>query len=158
MDSSEIKDLMMKDQKIKKIFKGVYPIDLILENLDYPSLIVVNLDSSEKKGSHWVVLHYTLNHIVEQFDSIGRKPDEHIINILFKKKLTYKYNNKRLQSSYTNTCGLFCLFYSYYSSRNEDMVTILERFGDTYKENEFIVIKFYTDYFKKNFDIAVMKK
>ena len=60
MDTSEIMDLMMKDQKIKKNFKGVYPIDLIPENLDYPSLIVVNLDSSEKKGSHWVVLHYIL--------------------------------------------------------------------------------------------------
>ena len=90
------------------------------------------------------------NHIVEHFDSIGRKPDEHIISILFKKKITYKYNNKRLQSLYTNTCGLFCLFYSYYSARNEDMITVLDRFGDTYKENEFIVIKFYTDYFKKN--------
>ena len=94
MDTSEIMDLMMKDQKIKKIFKGVYPIDLIPENLDYPSLIVVNLDSSEKKGSHWVVLHYISNHIVEHFDSIGRKPDEDIISILFKKKITYKYNNK----------------------------------------------------------------
>ena len=57
MDSNEIKDLMMKDKKIKKIFKGVYPIDLIPESLDYPSLIVVNLDTSEKKGSHWIVLH-----------------------------------------------------------------------------------------------------
>ena len=145
MDTSEIMDLMMKDKKIKKNFKGVYPIDLIPENLDYPSLIVVNLDSSEKKGSHWVVLHYISNHIVEHFDSIGRKPEEHIISILFKKILTYKYNHKRLQSLYTNTCGLFCLFYSYYSARNEDMITVLDRFGDTYKKNEFIVIKFYTD-------------
>ena len=138
MDSNEIKDLMMKDKKIKKNFKGVYPIDLIPQNLDYPSLIVVNLDSSEKKGSHWIVLHYISNHIVEHF--------EYINNILFKQNLTYKYNNKRLQSLYSNTCGLFCLFYSYYSSRNEDMVRILRRFGNTYKENEFIVMKFYNDY------------
>ena len=124
----------------------MYPRDLIPESLDYPSLIVVNLDTSEKKGSHWIVLHYILNHIVEHFNSIGRKPDEYINNILFKQNLTYKYNNKRLQSLYSNTCGLFCLFYSYYSSRNEDMVRILERFGTSYKENEFIVLKFYNDY------------
>ena len=150
MDSKEIKDLMMKDQKIKKNFKGVYPIDLIPENVEYPSLIVVNLDTSEKKGSHCIVLHYISNHIVEHFDSIGRKPDEYINNILFKQNVTYKYNNKRLQSLYSNTCGLFCLFYSYYSSRNEDMVRVLHRFGNTYKENEFIVIKFYNDYINQS--------
>ena len=55
-----------------------------------PSLIVVNLDSSEKKGSLWIVLHYISNHIVEHFDSIGRKPDKYINNILFKQNLTYK--------------------------------------------------------------------
>ena len=78
MDTNEITDLMLKDHNIKKFFKGVYPIDLIPENLEYPSLIVVNLDSSEKKGSLSVVLHYISNHIVEHFDSIGTKPDEHI--------------------------------------------------------------------------------
>ena len=149
MDTDEIKEFMLKDQEIRKIFKGVYPIDLIPDYLESPSLIIVNLDSSEKKGSHWVVLHYVTSHIVEHFDSIGRKPDEHISNILFTEKLTYKYNNKRLQSMYTNTCGLFCLFYSYYSSRNENMVKILDRFGNTFKENEVIVIKFYNDYMKR---------
>ena len=129
----------------------MYSIDLIPKNIEHPSLIVVlNLDSSEKKGSHWIVLHYILNQIVEHiFGSIGRQPDEYIYNILFKQRLTYKYNNKRLQSLYSNTCGLFCLFYSYYSSRNEDMVRILDRFGTSYKENEFIVIKFYNDYLKQ---------
>ena len=63
----------------------MYLIDLIPENLEHPSLIVVNLDSSEKKGSHWVIgSHYISNHIFEHFDSIGRKPDEHINNILLK--------------------------------------------------------------------------
>ena len=127
----------------------MHPIDLIPENLDYPSLIVVNLDSSEKKGSHWIVLHYISNHIVEHFDSIGRKPDEYIKNILFRQILAYKYNNKRLQSLYSNTYGLFCLFYSYYSSCNEGMVRILHRVGNTYKENEFIVVKFYDDYIQQ---------
>ena len=141
-------ELMLQDPKIKKIFKGVYPIDLIPKSLEHPSLIVVNLDSSEKKGSHWIVLHHTSNHFIEHFDSIGRKPKDDINDFLFQKKLTYIYNNKRLQSFYSKTCGLFCLFYSYYSSRNEGMVEILKRFGNSYKENEVIVINFYKEYIK----------
>ena len=61
----------------------------------------MNLNISEKKESHWIVLHYISNDIVEHFDSIGRKPDEHINNILFKQNLTYKYNNKSL---FIQTC------------------------------------------------------
>ena len=64
-----------------KDVKGVYPTYLVPENLECPSLIVVNLDNSEKKGSHWIVLHYISNDIVEHFDSIIRKPHEHINNI-----------------------------------------------------------------------------
>ena len=69
MNTEEIFDQMQSD--ISKRFMGVYPIDLIPDNLPIPCLIVVNLDSSEKKGSHWIVLHYQRNH-VKYFDSLGK--------------------------------------------------------------------------------------
>ena len=58
MNTEEIFDLMKSDKEISKIFMGVYRIDLIPQDLPIPSIIVVNLDSSEKEGSHWIVLHY----------------------------------------------------------------------------------------------------
>ena len=63
---------MQSDKEISNRFMGVYLIDLIPDNLIIPYLIVVNLDSSDKKGSHWIVLHYQRNH-VEYFDSLGKK-------------------------------------------------------------------------------------
>ena len=50
MNTEEIFDLMKSDKEISKIFMGVYPIDLIPQDLPIPSIIVVNLDSSEKEG------------------------------------------------------------------------------------------------------------
>ena len=58
MNTEEVFEMMKSDKEINKIFIGVYPIDLVPQDLPVPSIIVVNLDSSEKKGSHWIVLHY----------------------------------------------------------------------------------------------------
>ena len=73
MNTEEIFNLMKSDKEINKRFMGVYPIDLIPEDLPILSIIVVNRDSSEKKGSHWIVFHYQKNH-VEYFDSLGKEP------------------------------------------------------------------------------------
>ena len=42
---------MKSDKEISKLFMGVYPIDLVPQDLPIPLIIIVNLDSSEKKGS-----------------------------------------------------------------------------------------------------------
>ena len=93
MNTEEIFDLMRSDREIRKIFMGVYAIDLIPKNLPMPSIIVVNLDSSEKKGSHWIIVHFARKH-VEYFDSLGKQPVKNIHNLLISKGLVYKYNKK----------------------------------------------------------------
>ena len=123
---------------------GVYPIDLIPQDLPIPSIIVVNLDSSEKKGSHWVVLHYQRKH-VECFDSVGKQPNKEIHNLLSSKRFTYKYNKKRLQSPYTESCGLFCFYYSYYSCRKINYNVILTNFSRNLQCNEDIVKRLYIE-------------
>ena len=93
MNTEEIFELMISDKEISKIFMGVYSIDLIPQDLPTPSIIIVNLDSSEKKGSHWIVLHYQRKY-VEYFDSLGKQPKKMIHNLLTSKGFTYKYNKK----------------------------------------------------------------
>ena len=128
MNTEEIFNLMERDKEIRKKFMGMYPIDLILNNLPVPCLIVVNLDSSEKKGSHWIV-HYPKNH-VKYFDTLGKRQVKAIHLLLNSKGITYKYNKTRLQSSNTETCGLFCFHYSYYSCRKIEFNFILTNFSN----------------------------
>ena len=123
MNTEEIFDLMKSDKEISKIFMGVYPIDLIPQDLPIPSIVVVNLDSSEKEGSHWIVLHYQRKHV----------------------GFTYKYNKKRLQSPYTESCGLFCFYYSYYSCRKINYNVILTNFSRNLQCNEDIVKRLYIE-------------
>ena len=84
MNTEEIFDLMRSDAEISKRFMGVYPIDLIPHNLPNLCIVVMNLDSSEKKGSHWIVLHYQKTH-VEYFDSLGKEPKKAIHYLLTSK-------------------------------------------------------------------------
>ena len=41
---------------------------------------------------------------------------------------------KRLQDYNTNTCGLYCLFYSYYSCRSCDLKSIIKCYTNDLKK------------------------
>ena len=142
MNSIQISKFMNQDKFIRNRFKGVYPIDLIPGDLTPPSIIVVNLDRSYEKGSHWIVLHYNDIECAEHFDSLGNKPDEVLQNLLTDQRISYKYNNKRLQNYFTDTCGFFCLYYSYYSCRGWTLGKILDTLSHDLKNNEEIVKDF----------------
>ena len=147
MNSVQISNLMLQDPMIRKRFRGVYPLDLIPNDLRIPSIIVVNHDKSGKKGSLWIVLHFKENNIVEHFDSTGKKPIRYIHNLLISKNMTYIYNNKRIQDYNTKTCGLFCIFYSFYLCRHMNFNKILFKFEENLDENEKIVKRFYVENF-----------
>ena len=96
-----------------------------------------------------MVLHRVNNEIVEHFDSAGKQPKRDIVISLFSNALSYKYSNKRIQNYNTDTCGLFCLYYSYHSSRGRTMQSILSDFLANLKSNKDMVIKFFANKFLK---------
>ena len=136
MDSYTLAKLLSSDKMIQKRFRGIYPLDMIPENLPANSLIVVNQDSSMEQGSHWIVLHYKEDNIIEDFDSVGKPPKKLIHRLLISNNNTYMYNNKRLQAYYSNTCGIFCLYNSSYLCRLVSFSKILEGFTNNLSENE----------------------
>ena len=150
MDSYSLARLMSGDKMIKTRFRGIYPLDMIPDNLPAKSLIVVNQDKSMEAGSHWIVLHYKSRDIVEYFDSVGKQPKKYIENLLLSNMKSYMYNNKRLQAHDSYTCGLFCLYYSFYSCRLLSFSKILEGFTDNLDKNKKIVHDFFLVNFLSN--------
>ena len=141
---------MVQDIRKRERFRCLYPIDLIPKSLPNRwSVIIVNQDTSEQKGSHWGVLHYTSYAIVAHYDSVGKQPKIVVHNLFLSQDMTYMYNNKRLQSYNTDTCGLFCLYYSYYSCRGVDFNSILKHFSDNLFDNEILVSRFFVKRFHK---------
>ena len=59
MNTREINHILKTDGKTKGIFEGVYPSDrLHFTSVPRPSAFVINLDTSDKVGSHWVAVYY----------------------------------------------------------------------------------------------------
>lgn len=71
---------------------------------------IINLDKSNKPGTHWVA-YYKKNKQIEYFDSYGNlKPPREVVNYLGK---TIKYNYDRWQQDDSVICGHLCLKFLY---------------------------------------------
>ena len=73
-----IENLMNKISTKPNYFKGVFPCDVFLNKVKKDKLLlkagncfIINLSSSNHKGSHFVSLFVNNGEIVEYFDSFG---------------------------------------------------------------------------------------
>ena len=120
---------------------------MIPEDFKSPSILIINLGKSYERGSHWIVIHQKDNQQIEIFDSLGKKPQKEIHNLLLSHNKGYMYNHKCVQDYFTETYGQFCLFYSYYSCRGLSLQDIVNKFNSNLKSNELIVQRFFTNNF-----------
>ena len=74
----------------------------------YNETAIVNLDSKNNIGSHWVC-YKKRGKLVHYFDSFGNlRPPSEIINY-FGKDVKIKYNYRRYQKFNSFNCGHLCL-------------------------------------------------
>jgi len=105
-------------------FVGTKPSDFYdYEKLDLDELreykkwaLVLNLDSAEDDGSHWVTLFVdNVNKTIEYFDSVGRKPNKNIdkfISIVKRHFKNYKYLFNDIKHQNENSeCGTYSIYY-----------------------------------------------
>ena len=89
---------------------------------------VVNTDSCDREGAHWVAFHFPIEGPAEFFDSFGRAPETYhpwIRSMLIANGPQYKFNTVRVQPEDGDTCGLYCVHFIKYRYRNftvEDIV------------------------------------
>lgn len=119
------KDRPLKTIKILNILKdSPHFVDCLAEDeidstaiQSFPSYFIVNIDSSDKSGSHWISLGIYRDEI-EIFDPLGFKifkwssiPCE-LLQFLHRLVGSRKLKiSKRIQSSNSNLCGFYCIFY-----------------------------------------------
>jgi hypothetical protein len=110
MDTTTINKLL----KNSKRFIGAYPRDMIPHNIkERPAGIIVNTDTSEKPGEHWIAIIIEKNGSGEYFDSYGLPPLHDDLHLYLNKMcpLGWGYNPITLQCLTCITCGHYCVFY-----------------------------------------------
>ena len=89
---------------------------------------VVNTDSCDPEGTHWVAFHFPKEGPAEFFDSFGRAPETYhrrFRNVLIANELQYKFNTVRVQPEDGDTCGLYCVHFVKYRYRNFTLEDLL---------------------------------
>ena len=142
MNSLQIEGLLKKDSQAKKIFKKVCALDEI-EVPSYPSAYVINSDTSDKKGEHWVVVYFDKNRRGEYFDSYGLPPAVLGLEAYMDRfSLDWIYNRKTIQSLFSNVCGHYCVYFILFRCRNISLHAILSVFTLNLTENDRRVFDF----------------
>ena len=135
MNDFTIDKILQSKKEMRDHFIGVFSADT-LPSYAQTGYYIVNLDTSNKPGSHWVALKISKSKCKnEYFDSYGLPPP----TLHFKKFMRYNYtfNSKRLQHSLSTTCGQWCIYYVWRKCQGWSLRNILKPFYS--KESNFLI-------------------
>ena len=141
LNTVELETFMLNDAYIRNHFGGVRALDQLDSYPKNKTIYIVNQDTSDKEGSHWIVIF--MDSVPEHFDSSGQAPIERIHSYLIANGPLFYANRERVQDFYSNSCGLFCLFFAYFKSRGYTFADIMSMFSSNLVINENIVQTFY---------------
>ena len=107
MNDSELRGLMQTEPK----FCGVFACDDIRLPSSVPAGMIINTDTIEQPGEHWVSFYIKKDLSCEYFDPYGISPVVPHIILAIKNFKQCTYNSTQLQGSRSSSCGLFCVGY-----------------------------------------------
>ena len=133
MDTVQLTLIFKKDRYTRGVFQGVYPSDKLPRCVSsYPALLITNVDTSDKPGSHWVAFYFTKNRERECFDSYGLPSSSYtgtFTSVLKNNSTNWTFHSVTLQSVDSIVCGHYCLYFSLFRCRHISMSTIVHRFS-----------------------------
>ena len=149
MNTLEIKQALESNKFTKRNFSEVYAADELPKSLDtFPCGFIANTDPSTKPGTHWVAFYFSSHEKGEFFDSYGYSPKQYKFFKFYKPEI---WNDRKLQSSFSEVCGQYCIFYLYHKSRGYSMSKIVNMFTDNTSLNDCNV----ACYVKKHFNVTI---
>jgi len=108
MDSREVSSL---GKTYIPHFVGVFPLNKLPQVMCAPSNFIVNTDTHNLPGEHWLAVSYQKGGIVYVFDPFGfyYPPILKIYVNKLKRAEPVIYNRIRYQGLLEQTCGLYCI-------------------------------------------------
>lgn len=148
MDTIQLTKAMLRNKYTKKYFRGVFPSDKLPKRVKRPALVIANTDPSSERGKHWIAFYIPNNGTSEYFDSVGEKPGkEDFMKFLKRCGKSYLFNSKRLQGTFSSTCGNYCAMYLLYRAKRISKTKFMQLFNENFEKNDVKIMNLY----KKNF-------
>ena len=153
MESPEFSEKLSNFPEIKKYFEGIFSADNLPKKIKKNCFIICNTDVSTGPGKHGYCIVKLSSTILQCFDSLGidnTKKNFIVSNLRQKGIQQIKFNVTQVQSSESDTCGLFVLYFLIQRYHNKDLSfneLMNEIFVFSQTENEKLVNSFALDHF-----------
>ena len=149
MFGQEIVDVLESHPMTANIFRGVYSsnnLPSLHKSQRYPIAFIANTHENYKPGEHWVAFFLkSPKAIPEYFDSYGLPPFKKGFLTFLKQQrrdFKYRYNNKMLQSLFSDFCGQHSIYYVFQKSKGRTLNQIVHDFTDNNVLNDLFVKRF----------------
>jgi hypothetical protein len=135
MFENTIEEILERDEKTKKCFKGVFAFDEAPKRLTFPCCFILNSEKRSKREGHWLALHYNDTGFCSFFDSYGNHPDYfNLTEYLNDSSSGWTWNRKRIQGD-SKFCGYYCIFYLIFKCRKQ-LAKYFNFFGKNFLNND----------------------
>jgi hypothetical protein len=146
MNEIHINYLLKINEYTKDTFKGTYSADEV-KHLELNSNYIVNLDTRESNGSHWVLLSRHAEGPVSYFCTSGMPPFELNITKLLDQYPIIYYSPEKIQAAPSRSCGLYCVLIAYFIARGLSLRESINVFTGDQFYNEIILLENLKVYF-----------
>ena len=138
MYAHELSAIISRDIRLNRQFLDVFAADQLPYQIPVGSLAIANCCNREDPGQHWVAICQETSNRLVMFDSFGLPPSAYNLENKLPADVIV-YNNRQLQSVFSNVCGQYCLYYCYFKARGYDMSDILTIFSNDVVSNDYNV-------------------
>lgn len=110
-------------------FDGVFPIDQLPVKRKKSFTFILNIDSHNLPGTHWIAVIVRSNRTGFIFDSFGLAPPLTLQQWLNKRGIQWSINTQQVQPSDSIMCGYYCIYFLYYatsSMQDDHFVNIMK--------------------------------
>lgn len=152
MYAPQIHRILSKDKSAGRYFTGVFAADC-LPPVKKEAAFIVNTDTHDKKGSHWLAMFIQDEDTLEFFDSFGFPPSiyQPFISEYAGQFKHVKWNESVFQSKTSNVCGQYCTYFLLKRCNGFSMECIIHMLNFS-KNNDFALYK----YFKKKYAVNMI--
>lgn len=139
--TDQITFLANRSKKLAQQYLGTFAADQLNDKWrtvgSYPKSFIANTAPASQDGSHWIACIIKSEHLIEIFDSYGRRIQSYSspLNDYAHRFPIRKENDHQWQSLFSDVCGHFCLFYLYHRAHG---LTPLRIFHKLSKRNHLL--------------------
>lgn len=139
--TDQITFLANRSKKLRQCYLGTFAADQLNDKWrtegSYPKFFIANTAPASQPGSHWIACIIRSKHLIEIFDSYGRRIQSYSspLNQYAHRFLVRKENDHQWQAMFSDVCGHFCLFYLYHRAHG---LTPLRIFHKLNKHNHIL--------------------